>query len=76
MHIFCSSVHRVGMFFSPYTSCARYNPLFLVEAATKAMVKHGVKGKLVLCSSILGYFSLVGYSTYSPGKFAIRGKYS
>ena len=38
------------------------------------MVKHGVKGKLVMCSSILGYFSLVGYSTYSPGKFAVRGE--
>ena len=38
------------------------------------MVKSGVKGKIVFVSSILGYFSLVGYSTYSPGKHAIRGE--
>ena len=37
------------------------------------MVREGIKGKVVFCSSILGYFSMVGYSTYSPGKFAIRG---
>ena len=45
----------------------------VAQAATKAMVKQGIKGKIVFCSSILGYFSMVGYSTYSPGKFAIRG---
>lgn len=39
------------------------------------MVKQGVKGKVVFVSSVLGYFSIVGYSTYSPGKFALRGKY-
>ena len=38
------------------------------------MVRQGIKGKVVFCSSILGYFSMVGYSTYSPGKFALRGK--
>ena len=43
------------------------------QAAGKAMVKDGVKGKLVFFSSVLGYFSIVGYSTYSPGKFALRG---
>ena len=37
------------------------------------MVRQGIKGKVVFCSSILGYFSMVGYSTYSPGKFALRG---
>ncbi|EIW62006.1 uncharacterized protein TRAVEDRAFT_44838 [Trametes versicolor FP-101664 SS1] len=31
------------------------------------------KGKLVLESSTLGHFSMVGYSTYSPGTFALRG---
>ncbi|OSD04197.1 oxidoreductase [Trametes coccinea BRFM310] len=41
--------------------------------ASREMVKQGVKGKLVFVSSVLGYFSIVGYSTYSPGKFAIRG---
>ncbi len=37
------------------------------------MVQQGIKGKVVFCASILGYFSMVGYSTYSPGKFALRG---
>ncbi|KAI0636131.1 oxidoreductase [Trametes polyzona] len=42
-------------------------------AGAKEMVRQGVKGKIVFVSSILAYFSVVGYSTYSPGKFAIRG---
>ncbi|KAH9007173.1 oxidoreductase [Lactarius hatsudake] len=31
------------------------------------------KGKIVFVSSLLGYFGMIGYSTYSPGKHAIRG---
>ncbi|KAI0327133.1 oxidoreductase [Cubamyces sp. BRFM 1775] len=46
---------------------------FTALVACKEMVKQGVKGKLVFVSSVLGYFSIVGYSTYSPGKFALRG---
>ncbi|KIY49269.1 NAD(P)-binding protein [Fistulina hepatica ATCC 64428] len=42
-------------------------------AATKRMVKDGVKGKLTFVSSTLGYMSIVGYSSYSPGKHALRG---
>ena len=38
------------------------------------MIRDGVKGKIVFVSSVLGYFSIVGYSPYSPGKFALRGK--
>ncbi|KIP02931.1 hypothetical protein PHLGIDRAFT_95413 [Phlebiopsis gigantea 11061_1 CR5-6] len=41
--------------------------------ASKRMVAEGVKGKIVFVSSVLGYFSMVGYSPYSPGKFAVRG---
>lgn len=37
------------------------------------MARQGVKGKIVFVSSVLAFFSIVGYSTYSPGKFAIRG---
>ena len=39
------------------------------------MVRDGVKGKLVFTSSVLGYFSMVGYAPYSPGKFAVRGTF-
>ncbi|KAL6309664.1 oxidoreductase [Sparassis latifolia] len=41
--------------------------------SAKRLVRHHAKGKIVFVSSFLGYMSLVGYSTYSPGKFAIRG---
>jgi len=44
------------------------------QAASKRMVRTGTKGKIVFVSSVLGYFGLVGYSSYSPGKHAIRGK--
>ncbi|EIW57851.1 oxidoreductase [Trametes versicolor FP-101664 SS1] len=42
-------------------------------AGSKEMARQGVKGKIVFVSSVLAFFSIVGYSTYSPGKFAIRG---
>ncbi|KAI0648818.1 oxidoreductase [Trametes meyenii] len=42
-------------------------------AGSKEMVKQGVKGKIVFVSSVLAFFSIVGYASYSPGKFAIRG---
>jgi len=41
--------------------------------ASKRMVGTRTKGKIVFVSSILGYFGMIGYSTYSPGKHAIRG---
>ena len=39
------------------------------------MVKQNVKGKICFVSSFLGLMSMVGYSSYSPGKFALRGRY-
>lgn len=44
------------------------------QVASKRMVRTNTKGKIVFVSSILGYFGMIGYSTYSPGKHAIRGK--
>lgn len=41
--------------------------------AAKRMASRHEKGKIVFVASVLAYFSIVGYSTYSPGKFAIRG---
>ncbi|KAF4602036.1 3-dehydrosphinganine reductase [Pleurotus pulmonarius] len=43
------------------------------HAATTRMVKSRSRGKLVFVSSILGYMSFAGYSTYSPAKHALRG---
>lgn len=42
-------------------------------AATKMMVKQKRKGKLVLVSSIMGYFTYIGWANYSPAKQALRG---
>jgi 3-dehydrosphinganine reductase len=38
------------------------------------MVSNRVKGKIVLVSSLLGYSTFVGWTNYSPGKYALRGK--
>ncbi|TRM67756.1 oxidoreductase [Schizophyllum amplum] len=43
------------------------------HAGVKRMVQDDVKGKIVLVSSILGYFGMIGYANYSPGKHALRG---
>ncbi|KAI0750735.1 oxidoreductase [Daedaleopsis nitida] len=76
----CAGASRPGFFVEQTEESIRrgmehtyYAQVFTALAATKAMVKQGLKGKIVFCSSILGYFSVVGYCTYSPGKFAIRG---
>jgi len=42
-------------------------------AASKRMIRTGTKGKIVFVASVLGYFGMIGYSTYTPGKHAIRG---
>ncbi|KAJ7179079.1 oxidoreductase [Mycena filopes] len=42
-------------------------------AAAKRMVRDRFAGKIIFTSSVLGYMSMVGYSSYSPGKHALRG---
>ncbi|KAJ7908299.1 oxidoreductase [Mycena leptocephala] len=42
-------------------------------AAAKRMAHDRFPGKIVFTSSVLGYMSIVGYSSYSPGKHALRG---
>ncbi|KAJ7129600.1 oxidoreductase [Mycena epipterygia] len=42
-------------------------------AAAKRMARDRFPGKIVFTSSFLGYMSLVGYASYSPGKHALRG---
>ncbi|KAI0719606.1 oxidoreductase [Cerioporus squamosus] len=76
----CAGASRPGFFIEQSEASLKqgmeqtyYAQAFTALAATKTMVKQGIKGKVVFCSSILGYFSMVGYSTYSPGKFALRG---
>ncbi|SJL14410.1 related to 3-ketosphinganine reductase [Armillaria ostoyae] len=40
---------------------------------TKRMVKENIQGKIVFISSFLGFMSMVGFSSYASGKFALRG---
>ncbi|KAK0219392.1 hypothetical protein EDD85DRAFT_924095 [Armillaria nabsnona] len=42
-------------------------------AGAKRMVRENKAGKIVLVSSLLGYMSMVGYSSYAPAKHALRG---
>lgn len=42
-------------------------------AYTKRIVKERKPGKITFVSSVLGYMSFIGYSTYSPAKHALRG---
>lgn len=42
-------------------------------AAVKRMVRDRVHGKIIFVSSLLGYMSIIGYSSYSPAKHALRG---
>ncbi len=37
------------------------------------MVEKGVKGKIIMTSSVAGLVSFIGYSAYSPTKSALRG---
>ncbi|KAI0648817.1 oxidoreductase [Trametes meyenii] len=46
---------------------------FTALAGTKEMVRQRVKGKIIFVSSVLAFFSIIGYAPYSPGKFALRG---
>ncbi|WFD22093.1 hypothetical protein MEQU1_000755 [Malassezia equina] len=43
------------------------------HAAAASMKQHGVHGKIVFVSSVLGFMGMVGYAQYSPMKYAIRG---
>ncbi|KIK69449.1 hypothetical protein GYMLUDRAFT_35512 [Collybiopsis luxurians FD-317 M1] len=42
-------------------------------AYTKHIVQEKKPGKIIFVASVLGYMSFVGFSSYSPGKHALRG---
>jgi 3-dehydrosphinganine reductase len=45
----------------------------IAQAVARMMVRQqAADGKFVLVSSTLGYMSFLGYSSYSPGKHAVR----
>ncbi|ORX38198.1 hypothetical protein BD324DRAFT_578063, partial [Kockovaella imperatae] len=43
------------------------------HTACKAMVANRIKGRIVMVGSFLSYTAFVGYTSYSPGKYAVRG---
>ncbi|KAJ1720075.1 3-dehydrosphinganine reductase [Coemansia biformis] len=48
--------------------------MFTVHEVAKRMVDGNIKGgHIVMVSSVLGFFGLVGYGAYCPTKFAVRG---
>ncbi|KAJ2091340.1 3-dehydrosphinganine reductase [Coemansia sp. RSA 986] len=47
--------------------------LCTVHEVARRMVKDHVQGHIVLVSSMLGFFGLIGYAGYCASKFAIRG---
>lgn len=47
--------------------------VYTAKLATERMVQKGIRGRIVLVSSTVGLMGMVGYSQYSPTKFAIRG---
>ncbi|KAJ2556091.1 3-dehydrosphinganine reductase [Coemansia sp. RSA 1933] len=47
--------------------------LCTVHEAARRMVDAKIRGRIVLVSSTLGFFGLIGYAGYCGSKFAIRG---
>ncbi|WFD04675.1 hypothetical protein MOBT1_003389 [Malassezia obtusa] len=50
-----------------------FTALWTAHASAKAMIAAGVRGRIVLVSSVVGLMGLVGYAQYAPMKYAIRG---
>lgn len=44
-----------------------------VHPVVKALMDRRIKGRIILISSTLGLTGMIGYSPYSPTKFALRG---
>lgn len=65
---------HVRAFGEPNDIRTRFNLCFLLQSATKTMIKNHVKGKIVFVGSVAGLISYAGYSGYSPAKYAIKGE--
>lgn len=47
--------------------------IHVIQPTVQSMIKDGVHGRIVMISSVLGLFGLVGYAQYVPTKYALRG---
>jgi 3-dehydrosphinganine reductase len=45
----------------------------VANPASKMMVEDNTQGRIIIIGSVLGFFGLIGYSSYVPSKFALRG---
>lgn len=50
-----------------------FGSLHIIQAAVHQMIPAKIPGKIIMISSTLGLFGLIGYSQYAPTKFALRG---
>ncbi|KAI0323114.1 oxidoreductase [Amylostereum chailletii] len=76
----CAGVARLGFFVEESEEALRrgmdltyWVSAWTAKVASQRMAQSRSQGKIVFVSSILGYAGLIGYSTYSPGKHALRG---
>lgn len=49
---------------------------YTAHSAIRRLLAQRIQGKVVLVGTFLGYTSFVGYSPYSPGKYALRGEFA
>ncbi|KZP32984.1 oxidoreductase [Athelia psychrophila] len=76
----CAGMSRPGFFIEETEGTMRdgmdggyWVQAFSALAGSQRMVADRTRGKIIFVSSLLGYMSIVGYSTYAPAKHALRG---
>ncbi|KAG0151718.1 hypothetical protein CROQUDRAFT_712677 [Cronartium quercuum f. sp. fusiforme G11] len=50
-----------------------WTAVWTAQSAARRMAKEGIHGRIILTSSVIGFFGLPGYSAYAPLKHALRG---
>ncbi|OMJ20860.1 3-ketodihydrosphingosine reductase [Smittium culicis] len=50
-----------------------FGSLYTIHEASKKMIENGIRGNIILIGSTLSMLSFIGFSQYSPTKFAIKG---
>ncbi|RIB22180.1 oxidoreductase [Gigaspora rosea] len=50
-----------------------FGALYTIHEAAKCMAQQGVKGKIVIISSVAGLCGFMGFTSYAPTKHALRG---
>ena len=76
----CAGISKPGFFIEQsideFKECMELNyfgTVNVLREASRAMIRDGIKGHLVIISSTLGLMGLTGYSSYAPTKHALKG---